>query len=332
MNTQQAPSCTIGLDLGGQSFKLGVVDAQGRISLRRQAAIDHSQPAHQLTQLLCGELNGLLQEAGRQQLQPRAIGMVMPGYMNRDRTQLVFAANMPTLSGGDFLQRVREALPLPVVFDADSNSAAFAEHKFGAGQSAKRLIVAVVGTGMGAGVIVDGRVLRVWHHIAGSLGHVIVDPLGATCTCRARGCVETRVSARAIEQHAEKLACEHPASRLAQLRAQHGRLSGAEVNEALAEGDACAAEVVDTCGWWLGVGVASWSVIYRPEKVVIGGGIAGFGEPLLAGIRRGLAEVGQPNATKDLTVELASLGPDAGLIGAAALAAEAVNDPEPLRA
>src|SRR5690606_34916949 len=111
-----------------------------------------------------------------------------------------------------------------------------------------------------------------------------------------------------------------PTSRLAALRAEHGRLTGVEIGLALAEGDAAAARAVGEAGWWLGVGIAAWSAIYAPQKILIGGGIIGLGEPYLEAVRAGLREVGQPHLIRGLEVDRAALGPDAGVIGAAGMA------------
>jgi glucokinase len=317
--------CAIGVDLGGQSVKLGVVDEQGVLSLHRQVAIDATASAPRVADLIIEQIH-LLQDAARdQQFDPRAVGVVMPGYMDRDRTRLLMVANLPNLSGSDLLERVRGGVDLPVSFDADCNAAALGEYRFGAGKGSSPLIVAVVGTGIGAGVIVEGRVLRVREHIAGSLGHVVVDAGGPVCACGAKGCVEAHASGRALEARATVLAGEHPESLLAGALAERGRLTGLDIRTALERDDAAAEKAVAECGWWLGAGVASWSVIYAPQRVLIGGGVAGLGAPYLAAIRRGFEEVGQPGLVRSVEIDLAALGPHAGVIGAAALVMPAAS-------
>ncbi len=310
----------IGVDLGGQSVKLALVDEAGGITLRRQTPLDGNWPAERITHLILAEIHALSGDARASGADPAGVGVVMPGYMDAARSKLVFAANLPTLNGGDFLANLRRGAGLPVVFDADSNAAAYGEYRFGAGRGVDRLIVAAVGTGIGAGVVLGGRILRIWNHIPGSLGHVIVDAKGPACRCGARGCVEAHASGPVLERRAGELADARPGSRLAALRAERGRLTGVEIGQALREGDDAAAEAVRECGWWLGAGVAAWSVIYGPEKVLIGGGIGALGEPLLAAVRAGVAEVGQPNATRRVEIEAVALGADAGVVGAAALA------------
>jgi glucokinase len=323
------PNCALGVDLGGQSIKSAVVDREGRIRVRHQTPVDSNQTAAQIGQLILAEIRLLQEQGDRESLHPSSAGIIMPGYMDRERTRLLYAANLPTLSGSDLLADLRASLDLPVAFDADCNGAAYGEYRFGAGRGVDRLTVVTIGTGIGAGMIVDGQVVRVRHHIAGSLGHIVVNAHGAVCACGGRGCVETLASGRALEQKATEAGREEPQSRLGELLAQHGRLTGLEIAGAIAAGDPAARRVAHDCGWWLGVALASWAVIYGPRKVLIGGGVAMLGEPLLEAIRQGLREVGQPTLTRDLVVEKATLGPDAGVVGAAAMAMPAAWNPPP---
>ncbi|MGQ9651318.1 MAG: ROK family protein [Phycisphaerae bacterium] len=310
----------IGVDLGGQSVKLALVDEHGMVRLKRQEPIDTAKSADQICKLVLDQIGILRREGQSNGLSPSAVGIVMPGYMDRQRTRLLFAANLPTLSGSSLLADLRAGLDLPVTFDADSNGAAFGEYRFGAGQGVNRLTVVAVGTGIGAGVVADGQIVRVRHHIGGSLGHIIVDARGLRCACGGRGCVETVASGRALELQALQAAKSEPHSLLATLLAQRGCLTGKEVAEALAHGDSTALRIVRQCGWWLGVALASWAVVHAPQKVLIGGGVAQLGQPFIQAIHDGLQEVGQPTLVRDTAVELASLGPDAGVVGAAGLA------------
>ncbi len=315
-------NCVIGVDLGGQSVKLAIVDSQGSIRLRRQSPIDANADVGSVVPQILSEINALLADGRADDLEPRAIGMVMPGYMDPDRTQLVLAANLPKLSGNNFLADLKAASPLPIEFDADCNAAAMAEYRFGAGKGVDRLIVVAVGTGVGGGVIINGKILRIRQHIAGSLGHVIVDATGPKCKCGARGCVEFHASGPVLDRLASHLADANPDSVLAKLRSDRGRLTGVEIAAAIGQNDPFAAEAVAECGWWLGAGAASWSVIYSPQLILVAGGIACLGEPLLAAVRRGFEETAQPALVPKVRIGLAGLQADAGAIGAAALVTE----------
>lgn len=249
-----------------------------------------------------------------------AIGMILPGYLDADRRELAFSANLPQLTDARFLAGLREASSVPMVFDSDANGAALAESRFGGGRGVDRLIVVTVGTGIGGGVVIGGRILRIWRNLAGSLGHVIVDAKGPKCRCGARGCVEAHAAGPIIEKRAAQLAEAAPESYLAGLARERASLSGVEIADALARRDPPALRAVNDAGCWLGAGIASWAVIFRPDKVLIGGGLAALGEPFLNAIRRGVTEVGQPAATDALTIDRAVLGSEAGVIGAATLA------------
>jgi glucokinase len=244
----------------------------------------------------------------------------MPGYMGRDRTRLLFTANLPTLSGSDFLINIKKAFDLPIIFDADCNASAWGEHRFGAGRGVDRLIVTTVGTGIGAGVVIDGKIVRTFHQVAGSLGHVVIDAKGPKCKCGGQGCLETKASGPTLEKLATDLARRQPSSKLASLLADNNQLTGKEIGLALQHNDSTAIQAVTECGWWLGAGIASWSVIYNPQKILIGGGLAKLGEPWLSAIRTGFKEVAQPRFHKTTTIEPAALAQDTGIIGAADLA------------
>ena len=312
----------IGVDLGGQSARFAVVDTHGAVLHRTRVTVDAKLSCHMLVDLMADRIAELRSESANAGHVPTSIGMVMPGYMDRERTRLEFAANLPHLSGSNFLESLRQRIDLPIAFDADCNGAAWGEFRFGAGRDVDRLIVATVGTGIGAGVIIDGRIVRLRGHIAGSLGHVVVDPQGPRCPCGGRGCLEALASGRALEQLASRYADDNPSSRLATLRNKCDPLSGVEVGLALQDKDEAALSAVREIGRWLGVGLAGWAVIFAPQKVVIGGGIASLGEPYFEAIRQSLREVGQPSATRDLVIEPAKLGAEAGVIGAAALGAQ----------
>lgn len=312
----------IGVDLGGQSARFAVVDSNGAVLHRAQVTVDAALSCHTLVDLIADRIAELRSESANAGHVPTSIGMVMPGYMDRERTRLEFAANLPNLSGSNFLESLRQRIDLPIAFDADCNGAAWGEFRFGAGRDVDRLIVATVGTGIGAGVMIDGEIVRLRGHTAGSLGHVVIDVEGPRCSCGGRGCIEMLASGRALERLAAWYADNDPSSKLAVLRTECGQLTGVEVGLALQDKDEAALLAVRELGRWLGFGIASWAVIFAPQKIVIGGGIASLGEPYFEAIGEGLREVGQPSATRDLVIEPAKLGAEAGVIGAAALGSQ----------
>jgi len=322
---------TIGADLGGKSLKsalvddtgnisLRLVDDTGNISLRLQDPVNPQQSAQEIARLLIEQVRTISESAQKKGTKPAALGLAVPGYLDQKRSKITFSANLPNLNNSDLVGRIKDSSDLPVYLDADSNAAAWGEYRFGAGKNINRLIVATIGTGIGAGVIIDGQILRIRNHTAGSLGHVIIDAKGPRCPCGASGCLEALASASALEKLAEKLAQSQKNSALADILTKNGKMTAKDVNTALTKKDPAAKQAVNQCGWWLGAGLASWSAIFNPQKTIITGGLANLAKPWFDAINAGLNDTGQPNLTKSLTVIPAALDQNAGIIGAANLA------------
>lgn len=306
----------IGVDLGGTHIKFGVCDAAGALRHAERIDTQADQPAERITERIVAGINiciGAAREAG---CSPTVIGVVMPGVVSDDRTTIRFVANIPTLDGYQLPSVLAERFDLPVVFDADSNAAAWAEYRFGAGRGCDRLVMMTVGTGIGAGVVLDGALVRTSNRTAGSLGHILVDPNGPRCGCGARGCLERMAGLRGLTDEAIRQVAAHSDSPLA----VYERIDGTALASALAAEDPAARAVIDKCGGWLGVGIASLSAMFSPRRVVLGGGLAALGDPLVTATRNAVQAVGSPVFTASVEIVLAKLGNDAGVIGAATLA------------
>ena len=315
----------IGVDLGGTHIKFGVCDAAGELHYRRQIDTEPDRPADQIAEHIAAEVQACCEAARAANACPTVVGVVMPGLLSEDRTTIRFVANIPNLDGFALPSVLAERFDVPVVFDADCNGAAWAEYRFGAGRDCDRLVMMTVGTGIGVGVVTGGALVRTSNRTAGSLGHILVDPSGPRCACGARGCLERMAGLRGIEDEARRQVEAHPDSRLAAF-VQEGRpIGGSELVEALTAGDDAAGAVVRRCGDWLGVGIASLSAMFLPRRVVLGGGLAALGAPLLEATRDSVSRFASPVFTKSLDVVLGELGNDAGMIGAAALALDQVR-------
>ncbi len=309
----------IGVDIGGRSAKFALVQGDGTIRARHHHSIDKTMTMPEVADALAEGIGAMLKTAARRRVKVAGVGVVMPGYLDEEMKRVQLVANLPNLNGTAFPRHLADRVPLRVRFDVDCNAAALGEYRFGAGRGIRRLLVATLGTGIGGGVVLDGKLLRIRNHVAGSLGHVIVCPDGLRCNCGAIGCLEMYASARGFERVANEAADRQPRGLLARLRARHGHLSGPELSEALSRRDAAARRVVDRCARWLAIGMATWCVIYMPERILIGGGVAAIGRPLLESVRRSFSEIAQPFVIERVTIDRAALGNDAGVIGAASL-------------
>jgi len=295
---------TIGIDIGGSSAKLGRVDAAGRVIARAQVPTGRERGGDELTQLLADAVRSLAGEAP-----VFGLGVAAPGFRRDDGEGVENVTNLPRIDGYPLRSRLEAAAGLPTVLDNDANAAALGEFRFGAGRGVRRLMVVTLGTGIGAGMVVDGRVHRVSAQGLGDPGHVTVRAGGPRCGCGARGCLEAIAAVPGIVARAGELAGREFAGI-------------GEVVAAARGGDAAAGRALAESGRLIGIGLTILTHLLGPHAILLGGGgLDAAEELLLVPIRESLAEHVQPFLGERLTVGRAALGNDAGLVGAAALAA-----------
>ena len=306
----------LGIDVGGTSAKIGVVDGEGRVRWRATLPTGYSLAAAGLVSGLVEAAGPLLQRARAAGLDVRTAGLALPGMLLPDRSGVRNVTNLPGLNDAPLQAMLAESLKLTVALDNDACAAALGEYRYGAGQGAARLLVVTVGTGVGAGMVVDGAVFRTSQGCLGDPGHVIVAPDGPRCGCGGRGCMEVMAAAPAMARRAAALAVEHPNSALAQLSPP---IEVRDVARLADTGDAVAKTVLREAGRWLGMGLVSLLHVLSPERIVIGGGVAAAGELLLDPLRDAVQDYGMPFLTRNLTIVPATLTTDAGILGAAAV-------------
>jgi glucokinase len=210
---------------------------------------------------------------------------------------------------------------LPIFVDNDANVAALAEHLYGAARGADNAVMLTLGTGIGGGLILGGEVYRGATGAGAELGHVVIAMDGLPCqgNCPGHGCVETYASGTALAREARAAAEREPGSALGRLAAEGETIDGKAVTEAALAGDRASIGVFDLIGSRLGVALTTFANIFEPEVFVIGGGVMAAGDLLLEPARRELRERALP-PMKGIPVLAAEMGPDAGMIGAAAMA------------
>ena len=308
---------TIGVDVGGTKVAAGVVDETGAILARTRHPTPSADPAD------VEDVIASCVEELRADHQVEAVGIGAAGFIDADRSRVLFA---PNLSWRDepLKEAVEGRVGLPVVVENDANAAAWAEHRFGAGQGEPHLVVVTVGTGIGGGIVLDGRLHRGRFGIGAEFGHMQVVPGGRRCGCGQSGCWEQYCSGRALLREAREIADVRRRYGARLLALGGGRPEGIEAREVTAaaqEGDQAALDCFEEIGSWLGQGLADLAAVLDPGAFVVGGGVADAGELLLAPARRAFASRlsgGSSRPAADLRA--ASLGNDAGLVGAADLA------------
>jgi glucokinase len=305
---------TIGVDLGGTKMLVGVLADTEPLYEQREASTGQSED--QLVELLVREV----QEAREARPDVVAVGLGIPATIDHDRGVAVSAVNLP-LADLPVRDLVSERVGLPVFVDNDANVAALAEYLYGAAQGKPDTVMLTVGTGIGGGLILGGEIYRGSTGAGAELGHTVIQMDGPPCqgSCPNHGCVEALASGTALGREGRAAAESAPDSALGKLLAEGGEVDGKAITEAALAGDKVATEVFELIGSRLGVACATFANIFQPHAIVVGGGVIAAGDLLLEPARREVREraLNPMNATPVLE---ATLGNDAGMIGAAAMA------------
>ena len=308
---------TVGIDIGGTKIAAGVVDEQGR-RLARVRAATPGRDAEQVEEKVSEMVLAL-----RKDHDIEAVGIGAAGFVDEKRSRVNFAPNLGW-KDEPLRMAVESVVGLPVVVENDANAAAWGEYRFGAGKDRDYVVTITVGTGIGAGIILEGALYRGRWGAAAEFGHLNVDPGGRPCGCGNRGCWEQYASGNALVREARYLASERRSEAETLLDLGDGTpegVQGLHVTQAAREGDPVALAAFDFVSRWLGQGMADVTAILDPECFVIGGGVSEAGELLLASTVRAFTESVSGKETRQLPkVVIAKLGNAAGLVGAADLA------------
>ncbi|MDO8736066.1 MAG: ROK family protein [Thermoleophilia bacterium] len=307
----------IGFDLGGTNMAAGLVDAR----LEVLESLEMETPTASQEELLSAIVSMVRDVSSRAPSPVSAVGFGIPSMIDQQHGRAVMSVNVP-LADCDFVDYMRSELGMPVFIDNDANVAALAEARAGAALGASEVIMITMGTGIGGGIIIDGRVYRGFTGSAAELGHMVIDANGPRCqgSCENYGCFETMASGTALKRYAREEALSQPKSALAQALASGEDPDGALLTSLALEGDPASLAVYEKIGFYTGVGITSLVNIFNPEVFVVGGGLIKAGELILGPARKLLMERGlRPN--RDLVrVVPAKFGADAGMLGAACLA------------
>ncbi len=309
---------TVGIDIGGTKIAGGVVDETGSI-LRKERRVTPSRSAAGVEKAVIE----LVREFRRDH-DIAAVGIGAAGFVDAKRSRVLTAPNLGWVD--EPLKKTIEAgVGIPVIVENDANAAAWGEYRFGGQFDEDADIICVtVGTGIGGGLIFNGKLYRGAHGVAAEIGHLNVAPGGRPCGCGNRGCWEQYASGNALVRETRQLAADRRTEADVLLALGDGTPEGVEgkhITEAAREGDPVALAAFDSLARWLGLGMADLATTLDPTAFVIGGGVSEAGDLLLGATRRAFLDSLSSADRRSLpAVKLASLGNDAGLIGAADLA------------
>ncbi len=306
----------LGIDIGGTKVAAGVVEADGRILVRAEVpARTDEGPEKVLVRIV-----DLARDVVTRTCSPRApierIGIGCAGPVDREAGLILDPPNLPGWTRVPIVEHFEKALGLPVVLENDANAAALGEFRYGAGRGVRSLVYLTVSTGIGGGIILDGKL---WHGLrdaAGEIGHMTLLPDGPLCGCGNRGCLEALASGPSIARRARELLATGRPSRLRDL----GEFTSADVASLAQAGDPVACEVWESAVQFLAIGVAAAVTILAPDRVVIGGGVTRAGDLLFEPLRRAVKRRVKLAPVEDVPILPAALGADVGILGAAAVA------------
>lgn len=311
----------IGIDIGGTNVKLGIVDERGRVLLRDTFATKGCRTRAELLDKLTDHIETLRLETRRRGLKLEGVGIGAPGAIDVERGFVYFFPNIPGWKDTPLKRILEKRLKLRVHVDNDANAMALGESRFGAGRGAKNVIALTLGTGIGGGLVLDGKLFHGSDFSAAEIGHMVVDLDGPRCACGNRGCIEAFVGNGYFTRSVMADLKKGKKSVLRRWVLKEKReLTPKLVQEAALRGDAYAKARWRDTGERLGTFLAGLANLLNPERFVVGGGIALGGELVLGPVRAALKKKAFPIASRFVKVMPAVLGNDAGLVGAAALA------------
>jgi len=311
------PRLVLAYDLGGTNVRCGVLNEQAEILARAKTSIGSRPRPEEAVRMMKDMALETLAQLGQQASALACVGIGSPGPLD-SRTGIVFETPNLGWKNVPLAQLIGAALERPTFLENDAVSACWGEFVQGAGRGTQSMFILTLGTGVGGGLIIDGKVWKGPDDIAGHLGHIIVEPNGPTQVFDNPGSVEALCSATACIKQAQVAAFSYPESLLAKI--PPNQLTGAYVNECADQGDQPACDIFTRIGTYLGVACATIANALNPELGVVGGGLAAAGDKIMLPLRKELRRRALPAAGRRLRMELAQLGDDAGLVGVAGLA------------
>ena len=315
----------IGIDLGGTNIAAGIVNENFKIICKASIPTGADRPAEAIAADMAAICHTVCEKAGILPSEIASVGIASPGIANHDDGVIEYCCNIPSFYRFNVCEAVKAGFPVPHVFvENDANAAAWGEAIAGAAKGTSSSIMITLGTGVGGGIIIGGKVISGFNYAGGELGHIVIEVDGVPCGCGRKGCWEAYSSATAlIRMTAEKLSeCEAQGRKtlMADMVAAAGKVSGRTAFDAKRAGDEAGAEVVAKYVHYLAQGLSNIINIFQPEVLCLGGGICKEGDYLLKPVMEHIKrERYSKFCEKQTRLEIARLGNDAGLIGAAFL-------------
>ncbi len=314
------PRTVLAADFGGTNLRAAVVDESGQLVDRR--VLD--TPIEASKDEIIAEVTGLLFSIARAAPDPPLAACVATaGLVDADNGRVILAPNIPGFRNLPLTPPIQERLGIPAYIENDASAAALGEFRFGAGRGLRHLLHATLGTGIGGGIVINGRLYRGASGLAGEIGHIILDPAGPLCNCGSRGCLEALVSGVAFSGRARRLIASGRSSTLRDMVGER-EPTAQDLFRAAVSGDTLAEAEIRNGGHLLGLGLGGLVNVLNPDAVTLSGGLLAMGEMLLGPMREAMYSLAYGPAA-GTGIRLSELGDDSGLLGAAAVAFERLD-------
>ncbi len=309
----------VGIDLGGTNIVAGVVDENYNILTKASRKTNCPRPAEEIADDMAAAALEAIAQANLTPEQVEWIGIGTPGIANSSTGIIEYSNNLGFVNT-PMVKWISEKTGRPAFIENDANAAAYGEYVAGAAKGATNAVCITLGTGVGGGIIIDGKIYDGSNFAGAELGHTVMNIDGPQCTCGRKGCFEVYSSATGLVRMTNEAMAEHPESIMHQMAAEQGRVSARTAFDCMRKGDAAAKEVVDLYIRCLAAGITNTINIFQPDILCIGGGVCNEGDALLLPVKELVAkEVYTRNSKKNAEIVIAKLGNDAGIIGAAFL-------------
>ena len=311
----------LALDLGGTKVSAAVISDSGEMMAREYQLIYADQGQEAVIKRIFSVIKHVLSLKNIDPPGVDSISISAAGAIDTERGLVTLSPNLPGWHDVPLRDMVKQRFGIKTFLVNDASAAALGEYCFGAGKGVNNLVFLIVGTGIGGGIIIDGKLYLGASGSAGEIGHITIDINGPKCSCGNTGCLEVLVSGTAVAREAIKRIKSGEKTSLTEMVA--GRIediTAEDVSLAAQDGDSLASEVIATAANYLGIGMVNVVNIFNPEMIIVGGGMSGMGGMLIEPAKRVVSERAFPLSAKAVSIVPAQLGNDAGLFGAAAYA------------
>ncbi len=312
----------LGIDLGGTNIGCGLVDVNGKLLLKKSCKTGAQRAKEEIMADMTALVLQIVEEFGCGLEKIAFCGIASPGIANSNTGILEYSCNLPSFLNFNIVEDLKKRTGIArISLENDANCAAKGEAEAGAARDFRNSVFITLGTGVGGGVILDGKVFHGFNFAGAELGHVVIEANGVPCSCGRKGCWESYSSALALcRMTREEMKRSSHSLMWEECGGKLENVGGRTVFQALRRGDEAAQRVLDEFSYYLGCGITNMVNIFQPEIISVGGGISAEGETLLAPVREILdREQYSRNCEKKTILKKAELGNDAGIIGAALL-------------